>query len=248
MGLELLQEAEVGRKGVWGLPGRAHHKSGPHLVADLLQGAQTVQPMAQGHLRGVQHGVMGGVCRLMAQQVAVRAGIKPELVDRSLAFPQREGDGAVRPVGLDGPYPLRDLVRGEAGVLSPLEHEGAKAPLIPPGAAVQDGVPLQAVAAHRGIAPANAAVEAVILADVGAFDETADVDGVPIPAAPLRLSPAEKERLVQGPAPCQQRPPLLPAQMMLLDQLFQQLIHWAAWNRWPCRSRRAACPPSRTAR
>ena len=179
-------------------------------------------------------GIVGRVGGLMAEQVPVRPGIKPQLVDLPVKLPQREGDGTVRPAGLDGPHRLRHPVRGEPRVLAPLEYKGAKAPAIPLFAAVQNGVPVQPVAGHMMVVPPDAAVQTVIFADVAALDEPPDVDLFPVPPAAFRRRPVKEAGLVQGMAGGQQLPPLGPVQPPVLAQLVQQLTHWAAWSTPPC--------------
>ena len=158
VGLELLEEAEVLRQGVRSLARGAYHESGSHLVADVLQGAQAVHPVGQGKLRGVQSAVVDRVGGLVAEQIPVGSGVKPQLIGLPVELPQGEGHGAVRKAALDGRHGRRHPVWGKPRVLSGLEHEGAEAPAVALLAAGQDGVPVQPVAGHMAVVPPDSAI------------------------------------------------------------------------------------------
>ena len=180
--LEVLQQAEVLHEAAARLPGRADHESRAGLEADRLEVAQAAQAVFQGELRRVQPGVVVRVRRLVPEEVAVCAGGKEPLVAGPAALADGERDGAVRERGADGGDDVRHSVVREVRVLPALEHEGAEAQFVPRLAAGEDLRLVQAVALRAGVAAPDAAVAAVVLAEVGELDQAADEDAAAVGA------------------------------------------------------------------
>ena len=243
LGLQLLEQAEVLGQGLIRLPGRAHHKSGPHLVAQVFQCIEAIHSVPQTELRRVQAAVVPFVGGLMAQQIPPGSGLVPEAVDRLLPLPQGEGHGAVGIPGRDGRHGLGHRFRREARVLAALEDEGPKAPPVARLAAGENLLLRQPVAADPVIIPAKAAVIAVVFTDVGPLDQAPDIDLIPEPPLPLRPGQVKELRPVQAVPAGQQLPPLFLGEAAGFQQGLQQLIHGAAWRRGPYRRRRGASPP-----
>ena len=126
------------------------------------------------------------VRRLVAEQVAVCPGVIQGLVICPLHLPQGEGHGAVGVVGFDGPKEPTHAGNGKGSVLATLENEGAKAKLIALGAAGEDILVRQAVAVAVLVRPADAAVVAVVAAEVADLDETAGIDLCAVNRLPRR--------------------------------------------------------------
>ena len=122
------------------------------------------------------------VRRLVPEEVAVCAGGKEPLVAGPAALADGERDGAVRERGADGGDDIRHSVVREVRVLPALEHEGAEAQFVPGLAAGEDLRLVQAVALRAGVAAPDAAVAAVVLAEVGELDQAADEDAAAVGA------------------------------------------------------------------
>ncbi len=90
------QIAQVGRKRLRRLAGRADHEPGPHLIAELPELTQAPHTVFQCRRRGMQAGIVRGVRRLMPQQIAVRPGPPPCGVALFRMLAQRQGHRAVR--------------------------------------------------------------------------------------------------------------------------------------------------------
>ncbi len=151
MGPQLLQKEHVLRQVTGLLKGRAHHKAGSHLIADGLQIQEAGLSVSGAQGRRMELCVVFAAAGLVAQQVAVRPGVKKGLVGVVLPLPDGEGQRTVRKFGLDPlnqtDYPLVC----EPAVLTALEHKGAKSQLVAPTAAVQDLFQGEPVAAACGL-------------------------------------------------------------------------------------------------
>ena len=191
LGFEVADEVQVLEQGGVGLAGRAHHKARAHLVADVAEVAQTLHPMLPAHLGGVEVRVVVGVGGLVAQQVAVGAGVEEALVAVAAAFAEREGDGAVWELRADALHQGHHPLVGVVAVLTALQHKGAQSATVAEAAAFEDGVVVEAVAFGQPVVAPDAAVAAVVAAVVAELDEAAHIDGVAVDAlghlAGLRL-------------------------------------------------------------
>ena len=175
LGTEVLYELQVLHQGVDGLPRRADHESRADLEAQVTQVVEALHAVVEAHLRGVEEGVVCGVGGLVAQQVAVGAGVAQAAEAVAAALAQREGDGAVGVLALDVLDEAAEHLVGEPGVLAALQHEGAEAQAAADGAALEDLLGGEPVAIDAGRA-AYAAVEAVVAAVVADFDQSAHED------------------------------------------------------------------------
>ena len=134
----------------------------------------------------MQRGVMGRIGRLMPQQIAVRPGVKQTLIAFPASFTQRQRDGAIRKLPLDGAEQIAENLVGKPGIFTALQNEGAKSkrPAFP--AAEQNLIRAQTVALCAAIAATNAAIETVVFAPTADLNETAGVDRVSIYGLPKR--------------------------------------------------------------
>ena len=180
IGLEFLDEFQVAGDILVGLVGGADHEAAAHLVADVPQVVQAPHPLVEGQGGGVEPFVVGLGGGLVAEQVAVGARVVELLVAFPRAFTQRQGHGAVGVICLDGAEEGSKPFVGEVAVLASLEDEGAEAQLIALGAGRENILLGEAVAVAVGVSRADAAVVAVILADIADLDEAADVDGIAV--------------------------------------------------------------------
>ena len=193
LGAEPLDELEVERDVARGLVGRAHHEAAADHEPHRAQVAQAGEATLVRHLGRVQARVVNGVGRLVAQQVAVGAGVVKRLVDLARALPHRQGDGAVAVGALDARHHVAEALVVEGAVLPALEHEGAKAQVVALLHARHDLLGTQAVALAARVGAPKPAVEAVVSAVTGDLDEAADVHRVAEDATAL----------IEG-APCRQ--------------------------------------------
>ena len=172
-GAKLLDEREVGRQVLRRLEGGAHHEAGAHGEPGLSQVGQARHAALKRHGRRVQLPVMGGRGRLMAQQVAVGPGGAQVPVAFPRALPHRQRDGAARIGRLQRTNKLGKPLVGNSRILPALQHEGAEACLPARIGTGQNLLGSQAVALAGAVAAPDAAVVAVVLADVRELDEPA---------------------------------------------------------------------------
>ena len=113
--------------------------------------------------------------RLMTQQIPVSAGIEPRLVGLPAPLADRKRHGRVRVVLFQGPHDIRDhLVRIER-VLPALKDEGAKSEFMSLVRAKKDLLLCETVPLALRVSGADTAVEAVVPAVVGKFDQAAQI-------------------------------------------------------------------------
>ena len=113
---------------------------------------------------------------LVAQEVAVCPRFAQACVALAAALAYRERDGAVGVALVDGGHQCAEPLVVVPAVLAALEHKGAKAQLVARVSAAQHILGAQAVTLAGAVAGTQATVEAVVLADVGEFDEAAHED------------------------------------------------------------------------
>lgn len=224
VGPELLEKEHILGQMPGLLEGGAHHEAGPHLVADGLQVQETGLPVRGAQRRRMELCVVVAAAGLMAQQVAVRSGVKKGLVGIVPPLADGEGQRAVRKSGLDAPDETDHPLVCEPAILPALEHKGAKSQLIALAAAVQDLVLGQPVALDVRVALSDAAVVAVVPAVVGELDESPDVDILPVDGLPhLPGQSEEMLRRLRG-APVNDPDPLLPGEGPLPVQFVDQCL------------------------
>ena len=159
---------------------RADHHSGADLITDFTQYKETVLAILQAQFSWVQISVVLLICSLMTQKIPIRTGIIKRLIALAIAFAQREGDGTVRVFLPNCAHKRNHSLIGEIRVLSALQHKGAKAERVSLLAALKDLLNTQPIPLRILIAAANAAVIAIISADVCEFDQSAQENGLPI--------------------------------------------------------------------
>ena len=139
-----------------------------------------MQAMRQAHFRRMQLCVVGGCRRLMSQQVATRPSFVKSGIAFAAALAQGEGDRAVGKTLVHSADPFLQHSVRKKRVLAALQHKSAKAQRVAMFAAGQEILQRQAVARGRAIAATNAAIEAVVFADVRDLDEPAQIDRIAI--------------------------------------------------------------------
>ena len=207
MRLELLHKPDVLNDISRGLIGGADHDPAAHLIADVLEIPQAALAVFNAQLRGMEHAVVCGIGRLLPQKIPLRSGIKIRLIALPAFLPDGQGNGAVRMVSMDLRYQLAHPLIGIPRILAPLQHKGAEAQLAALPAAVQNLLLAQPIAPGVLITPADAAVIAVVLADVGELDEPPEIDLMtvdPVPHLPCRLIEILRRLCVQSRKQCSQ--------------------------------------------
>ena len=177
--LEVFDELDVFDQMVHGLPRAAHHDAGAHLIAELLERLEALQPRGERHGGGVQGGVVCRVVRLVAKQIAVGSSAVPAFIYLTVPFAQRQGDGAIGPRGPDVGHEFLDPQSLVARQFAALQHKGAETDVVTLLAALHHLVVREHVAGNMGVALANAAVQAVVAAHIGDLDKSSHKDAVP---------------------------------------------------------------------
>ena len=231
-GAKLLDEREVGRQVLRRLEGGAHHEAGAHGEPGLSQVGQARHAALKRHGRRVQLPVMGGRGRLMAQQVAVGPGGAQVPVAFPRALPHRQRDGAARIGRLQVRHHAGQPFVGGRRIFPALQHEGAEACLPARSGTGQNLLGSQAVALAGAVAAPDAAVVAVVLADVRELDEPArehrvSVDGLArLPGAPGQLVGQIRRAGVD------ERGVLVQGKGMLARELIHELEHQICQLSW----------------
>ena len=138
----------------------------------------------------MQAGIVRLVRGLVAQQIAVGPRVEQGLIALPAPLPQGKSHRAARTAPLDLPDDILQHLVGIEGVLPALEHEGAEAQPEALLRALDDLLSAETVAPDRLIGAAEAAVEAVVFADIREFDQPAqlhvgsDVSGADAVGAP----------------------------------------------------------------
>ena len=112
-------------------------------------------------------------CRLVTQQVTFGARLMQTLVALAASLAERQRDRAVGMRRMDALYNAAEHVVGEEGVFPALQNERAKSQLVACVRTFDDLVGGEAVAACGGVRPADAAVQAIVLAEARHLDEPA---------------------------------------------------------------------------
>ena len=173
---EVLEESDVLHDVRERLPGRPDHDARPDLIADVPQRVETRLAVRAAEVRRMEHRIMRLVGRLVAQEIAVGAGIEKALVALAGLLPDRERDRAVRERRADVPHDLTDAVVREIRVLAALEHERPKPEGMSLPAARQDLVLGETIARGGAVAAPDAAIVAVVPAIIGELDQAAHID------------------------------------------------------------------------
>jgi len=140
----------------------------------------------------VQHTVVGCIKGLVPEKIAVRPGVEEALEAFARQFSDRQRDCAVRPGGMDLGNDLRHPVLVKPAVLPALQDEGAESQIVSALAAGEDLLFCEAVADRVLITSAYAAVEAVVSAVIGKFDQPADIDIMSVVMDPDLTGAAEQ--------------------------------------------------------
>ena len=157
------------------LSGRADHDPAADLIAQVFEIRKAALAVFDRELLGMQVTVMGRGRSLLPQQVSVSAGVFVSLIGLSGLLSDRERDRAVRIEAADGRDDIADLFICVREVFSALQDKSPKAQRIPLCAAVQDLFFGEPVALSIPVAPADAAIAAVIAAVIGELNEAAQI-------------------------------------------------------------------------
>ena len=174
--LEFVQKAQIFGQIVRGLPRSAHHHARSGLKSCGLEFMQTAPARCKGLRGGMQPGVMGRVGALVPQQIAIRACFPKTAVTFRASFSDGQRDRAVRIAPLDGSHQFDDTVVCKVRVFSALKNKGTETEFVASRAAGQNFLRRQAVAGGMGVGAPDAAIQAVIAAEVGELDEAAHID------------------------------------------------------------------------
>src|SRR5699024_5214238 len=116
----------------------------------------------------------------MPEEIAAGSGIKETLICLPGQFSDGQGDCTVWPGTMDFGDDLRHPFFSEPSVLSALKDKGPESQPVSCITAGKNLLFCEAVADCIPVAPAYAAVIAVVPAVIGKFDEPADIDAVPV--------------------------------------------------------------------
>ena len=180
-GPELCDELHVLRKRFRRLVRRTDHESASGLESDLLQVAQAPHAASQTLARQVKFRIMLRVGGLVPQEITVRARIEQQPVLRAFQFADGQRHGTVRVIRFDRADQCGETFRRICRIFAALKHERAEAILISGIAAFEDFRLVQAVTFDFQIGLADAAVQAVVAADVGKLHDAAHEDFVSKP-------------------------------------------------------------------
>ena len=173
--VQIPEEQDVPGEVVERLPRQAAHDAAADLVAAFPQQAQAVDAALEAVVRRVELRVELGAGGLDAQQIAVRARGAPAGVGLLRLLAQRKRDADRAPAEF---VDLAEDAFDEGGVLlggdfARLEDERAIAQIDVSAHGAQDGLLVEFEAADAVVALADAAVVAVLGADVAHFDDPA---------------------------------------------------------------------------
>ena len=118
--------------------------------------------------------------RLVAQKIAVGPRVEQLLVALPAPFAHGERHRAVGPRRLQRPHDAAEPLVGEIRILPALQHHRAEAHAVARLGAEKNFFLRQPVAAGPRVGAADAAVEAVVFAEIGKFDQPADVHVPPV--------------------------------------------------------------------
>lgn len=176
VGAEVAEEEEVVGEAFGGLTGEADHGACAGLVAEVAQVVEAGEAAVEVVV-GVEAAEEVAVGGLDAEEVAFGAGVAEAAVGGAGAFADGEGDGEAG-LGSDAFDEAGEAVVGPPWVFAGLEDDGGDAAACDGAAGVEDLLGAHAVASEAGVGASEAAVGAVLGADVGELDDAADEDAV----------------------------------------------------------------------
>lgn len=125
---------------------------------------------------------MAVIAGFMAQKISVGSRVKKCPVACLAPLACRKCDGAVREVLANPSDKICKPCLGERGVFAALEDEGTESKAVSFVTTGKDSVLVKTVTAGSPVAPADAAVEAVVLAIVGELDKPPQEDVLAVAA------------------------------------------------------------------
>ena len=173
--IELLVEQDVCRNRSKALPRQAHECPRADLIAERAQVAQAAHAVRVVHAR-VPALVDRLVRRLDAQQIAVGTGSAPECVLLIAALPHRQRHREVEL--LEATDDGSEALCREIQVLARLQDDCLIAVALCLVRELHDGIGVEPIALDLAVLAPQAAVHAVLAADVREFDEAAQVHAV----------------------------------------------------------------------
>ena len=110
------------------------------------------------------------------QQIAVGARLEHGLIRLARKLAERQRDRAVGELRLDAAHRAADFLHAERAVLAALHDERAEAEMVALAGALENLVLGQPVAVGVRVGAADAAVQAVVAADISDLDQAADIN------------------------------------------------------------------------
>ena len=136
--------------------------------------------------------VMGFIRRLMAQQIPLRPGIKPALINLPRMFPHRQSNGAVRMRFFYRLHQHGNLIRHISHILPALQHKSSISQFIPSPAACKNLFRRQPVSSDLTVRCTDAAVITVVFTKIRKLDQPPDIDIFPVILLPEPSCPPEQ--------------------------------------------------------
>ena len=149
--------------------------------------------------------VMGFIRRLMAQQIPLRPGIKPALINLPRMFSHRQSNGAVRVRFLYRLHQRCNLIRSISHILPALQDKSPIPQIIALPTASENLLRRQPVSPDLAVGCTDAAVITVVFTEIRKLDQPPDIDifsVIPLPEPPRppeqlpgkRFIPASQQR------------------------------------------------------
>ena len=132
----------------------------------------------------MQFCIVRGIGAFVPQRIAVGPCILPAEVNLERTFPAGERDRAVRVCHLEFFHDPRQIVVPERGIFAALQDDRAEPESVTVIGGIQDLIFGQAVTLCVRIARADAAVIAVVLAEIGELDQAAEENPVSVAEEP----------------------------------------------------------------
>ena len=126
----------------------------------------------------MQLGIMHGISRFVTKKKAIRTRLPEKTIGGKGPLPHGQRDRAVAPGFLDASQQLSKPFVREPGVLSPLKNKRAESQSVAVLTAVQDLFGGKPVTFSLRITGPYAAVAAVLPADVGNFNKSANINSI----------------------------------------------------------------------
>jgi len=221
--IQVPEEADVLSDALQRLPRKPHDVTRSHLKSHLSEVLQAAEAIFIVRVR-VKPTVKLGIGGFVLQKISIGAGFSHPAVFISGALPHTKGDGHIHKGFDPGDKLLKEFHR-VVGILTGLENHGSVAQLTGPLDALQNFLQAHPVTGTPVIVTPQAAVVAVLAADVGEFDETPQVDGIPYVGF-TNLIGCPEELLLGFPLHLKEAEDFLPGEGLAIQKgLFDEGVH-----------------------